>query len=72
MKFNITRTLTVDNSFMFNATDGDNKHKTDKDRVKELLDEVGKALGTPYYASFILSYNGSEILKIVERLEEKG
>ena len=51
--------------------ENNDKAKTHKDRVKELLEEVGNCLDAPYYASKLIMSNGSEILDIVEHLEKE-
>lgn len=42
-----------------------------RDRVGKLLEEVGRSLDAPYYASKMLIQNGNEILDIVEHLEKE-
>lgn len=40
-----------------------------KDKVVELINEIGNSLDAPYYASKVLTSCGKEILEIVENLE---
>lgn len=40
-----------------------------KDKVVELINEIGNSLDAPYYASKVLTSCGKEILEIVEILE---
>ena len=42
-----------------------------KDRVVELINQIGLSLDSPYYASKILTECGKEILEIIENLEKK-
>ena len=43
-----------------------------KDRVAELINQIGNSLDSPYYASKVLTECGKEILEIVENLEKKN
>lgn len=43
-----------------------------KDRVAELINQIGNSLDSPEYASKILVECGKEILEIVENLEKKN
>lgn len=42
-----------------------------KERVAELINRIGNALDSPYYASKILTECGKEILEIVDSLEKE-
>ena len=42
-----------------------------KDRVVELINQIGNSLDSPAYAEKILTECGKEILKIVGNLEEQ-
>lgn len=42
-----------------------------KDRVVELINQIGNSLDSPAYAEMMLTECGKEILEIVENLEKK-
>ena len=42
-----------------------------KERVIELINQIGNSLDSPYYAEKILTECGKEILQIVGNLEEQ-
>lgn len=42
-----------------------------KDRVVELINQIGNSLDSPYYANKILTECGKEILEIIDNLEKK-
>lgn len=42
-----------------------------KERVIELINQIGRSLDSPYYAEKILTECGKEILQIVDNLEEQ-
>ena len=42
-----------------------------KDRVVELINQIGNSLDAPAYASKVLTECGKEILEIIENLEKK-
>lgn len=42
-----------------------------KERVIELINQIGNSLDSPYYAEKILTECGKEILQIVDNLEEQ-
>ena len=43
-----------------------------KDRVVELINQIGNSLDAPAYASKVLTECGKEILEIIENLEKKN
>lgn len=43
-----------------------------KDRVVELINQIGSSLDAPAYASKVLTECGKEILEIIENLEKKN
>ena len=49
----------------------DNKEKKMKERVVELINQIGNSLDSPTYAEKILTECGKEILQIVGNLEEQ-